>query len=39
MALQAAKQFGYYYPRGDDKRVTAYLMHVRKLPADAEEMY
>ncbi|MBN1437775.1 MAG: aminoglycoside 6-adenylyltransferase [Anaerolineales bacterium] len=38
-AVPVAEHFGYEYPHGDDKRVTAHLRHVRALPADAEEMY
>lgn len=34
-----AAHFGYDYPYGDDKRVTAYLRHVRNLPPNAAEIY
>lgn len=37
-ALEAAKQLGFEYPDEDDKRVTAFLKHVRNLPADAKSV-
>ncbi|TAK13456.1 MAG: aminoglycoside 6-adenylyltransferase [Anaerolineae bacterium] len=38
-ANAVAAHFGFDYPQGDDRRVTAHLEHVRQLPADAAEMY
>jgi aminoglycoside 6-adenylyltransferase len=38
-ANQVAEHFGFDYPRGDDKRVSAHLKHVRSLPKNAKEMY
>jgi aminoglycoside 6-adenylyltransferase len=34
-AQYVAKHFGFIYPEQDDKNVTAFLHHVRKLPRDA----
>jgi len=39
IALPIAEHFGFDYPHGDDKRVSAHLEHVRFLPKDAKEMY
>jgi aminoglycoside 6-adenylyltransferase len=39
VALPMAEHFGFDYPHGDDKRVSAHLEHVRYLPKNAEEMY
>lgn len=39
IALPLAQHFGFEYPYGDDRRVTAHLEHVRLLPKDAGEMY
>jgi aminoglycoside 6-adenylyltransferase len=39
IALQVAEHFGFDYPNGDDKRVSAHLQHVRSLPKDAKEIY
>jgi aminoglycoside 6-adenylyltransferase len=38
-AIPVADHFGFIYPEGDDRRVTAHLLHVRGLPRDAKEMY
>ncbi|WP_394137738.1 aminoglycoside 6-adenylyltransferase [Cytobacillus oceanisediminis] len=38
-AVMVAGQLGYDYPYEDDKRVTAFLKHVRNLPADAMSIY
>jgi aminoglycoside 6-adenylyltransferase len=38
-AERVAVHFGYKYPFEDDKRVTAYLKHVRNLPFNATEIY
>ena len=38
-ATQVADHFGFEYPHGDDRRVSAHLRHVRSLPKDAAEMY
>ena len=38
-AVAVAAHFGYEYPYGDDRRVSAHLRHVRNLPRDAAEMY
>ena len=39
LAVVVADQFGFDYPQGDDRRVSAHLRHVRQLPKDAKEMY
>lgn len=39
MALRVAEHFGFSYPYEDDRRVSAHLAHVRRLPRDAEEIY
>jgi aminoglycoside 6-adenylyltransferase len=39
LALQVAGHFGFDYPHGDDRRVSAHLEHVQRLPRDAQEMY
>lgn len=38
-AQYVAKHFGFHYPEQDDKNVTNYLRHIRKLPHDAETIY
>ena len=38
-ALPVAAHFGYDYPHDDDARVTAHLVHVRRLPKDALAIY
>jgi aminoglycoside 6-adenylyltransferase len=38
-AQYVAKHFGFLYPEQDDKNVTAFLHHVRKLPRDARTIY
>ena len=38
-AQDVAKQFGFHYPEQDDKNVTDFLHHVRKLPRDARTIY
>jgi aminoglycoside 6-adenylyltransferase len=38
-AQDVAKHFGFSYPEQDDKHVTAFLHHVRKLPRDARTIY
>ncbi|KON89931.1 aminoglycoside adenylyltransferase [Sporosarcina globispora] len=38
-AVEIAEKLGFEYPFEDDKRVTAFLMHVRSLPADAPSIY
>jgi aminoglycoside 6-adenylyltransferase len=38
-ARDVAKHFGFSYPEQDDKHVTAFLHHVRKLPRDARTIY
>jgi len=38
-ALPVAAHFGFDYPHGDDRRVSAHLEHIRTLPRDAKEMY
>ena len=37
-AVPVAEHFGFEYPHGDDRRVSAHLEHVRFLPRDAKEM-
>jgi aminoglycoside 6-adenylyltransferase len=39
LAKGVARHFGYEYPDGDDRRVSAHLRHVRQLPGDAQEIY
>ncbi len=39
IAIPVAEQFGFTYPEGDDRRVSAHMRHVRYLPRDAKEMY
>jgi aminoglycoside 6-adenylyltransferase len=39
VAIPLAEHFGFEYPLADDRRVTAYLQHVRWLPEYAREIY
>jgi aminoglycoside 6-adenylyltransferase len=39
ISRSVAEFYGYPYPEQDDRRVTAHLHHVKKLPQDAEVMY
>lgn len=39
VAVPVAEHFGFDYPLGDDRRVSAHLKHVRSLPKDAKEIY
>jgi aminoglycoside 6-adenylyltransferase len=39
LALHVAEHFGFDYPHGDDRQVSAHLRHVRTLPQDAQEIY
>lgn len=40
VALDVSERLnGLAYPHGDDRRVSAHLLHVRALPRDATEMY
>ena len=39
VAIPIAEQFGFEYPSEDDRRVSAHLEHVRRLPIDAKEIY
>jgi len=39
VAIPLAEHHGFAYPFDDDRRVTAHLEHVRRLPRDAKEMY
>ena len=39
VAIPVAQHFGYAYPHGDDRRVSAHLQHVCALPRNAQEMY
>jgi len=39
VATVVGNHFGYIYPLGDDKRVSAHLETVRNLPFDAIDMY
>jgi aminoglycoside 6-adenylyltransferase len=39
LALDVAQHFGFDYPHGDDRRVSAHLRHVHTLPRDAQELY
>jgi aminoglycoside 6-adenylyltransferase len=36
-AAHVADHFGFEYPHGDDRRVTAHLVNVRSLPEDAQD--
>ena len=38
-AISVAYEMGFTYPMEDDRRVSSYLAHVRKLPSDAAEIY
>ena len=38
-ARYVAKHFGFEYPEQDDKNVTNYLHHIRKLPQTAKSIY
>jgi aminoglycoside 6-adenylyltransferase len=38
-AREAAAQLGSHYPEEEDRRVSAYLEHVRQLPEDAASIY
>jgi aminoglycoside 6-adenylyltransferase len=38
-AQDVANHFGFHYPKQDDKNVTDFLHHVRKLPRDARTIY
>lgn len=38
-ATGIAVHFGFEYPHGDDRRVSAHLRHVEALPRDATEIY
>lgn len=39
VAIPLAEHFGFEYPFDDDRRVSAYLKHIRTLPRDAKEIY
>ena len=39
VALSVAEHFDFEYPYDDDKRVSAHLEHVRRLPRDAKAIY
>lgn len=39
LAKDVAQSLSYTYPADDDKNMTKYLEHVRRLPADAKEIY
>ena len=39
VAIPLAEHFGFDYPHGDDRRVSAHLAYVMSLPKDAQEMY
>lgn len=36
---QVAGRFGFSYPAEDDRRVTAFIRHIRQLPREAETIY
>lgn len=38
-AIEVAEKLGFEYPFEDDKRVTGFLKHVRRLPEDANSIY
>jgi aminoglycoside 6-adenylyltransferase len=38
-AKYVANHFGFSYPEQDDKKVTKYLQHIRRLPQNAESIY
>jgi aminoglycoside 6-adenylyltransferase len=39
LGVTTAEHFGYEYPEGEDKMVSAHLTRVRSLPNDAETLY
>jgi len=39
LALEVGRHLSFSYPEADDRNMTAYLRHVRNLPADAEGVY
>jgi aminoglycoside 6-adenylyltransferase len=39
LALRVAEHFAFDYPQEDDRRVSAHLRHVQRLPRDAREIY
>jgi aminoglycoside 6-adenylyltransferase len=39
LARDIAEYFSFTYPFNDDKNMTAYIKHVRKLPVDAKEIF
>ena len=39
LTKDVAQSLSYTYPADDDKNMTKYLEHVRRLPADAKEIY
>lgn len=39
LARDVAESLSYTYPADDDKNITEYLHHVKKLPPDAKEIY
>jgi len=38
-ATRVAEQYGFEYPYADDRKVSAHLEHVRRLPKNAKELY
>lgn len=39
VGTRIAEKFGFDYPSEEDRRVTAYLKHIRQLPRNASEIY
>jgi aminoglycoside 6-adenylyltransferase len=39
LAKEVAEHLMFTYPMDDDQRMTEFLKHVRKLPADAQGIY
>lgn len=39
ISTRVADHFAFDYPNNDDQRVSAYLIHVQRLPGDAEQIY
>ncbi len=38
VAIPLADHFGFEYPIGDDRKVSAYLLHIRELPGQADKL-
>jgi aminoglycoside 6-adenylyltransferase len=38
VAIPLAEHFGFEYPIGDDRRVSAHLLRIRELPRQTDKM-